>query len=189
MQRTELMLKPTPRVCRPGAADEPELTVRSLFDAEEAPLLRYAFALIGRRAVAEEIVQDAFLQLHVRWNEIEAPRAWLYRTVRNRIYNHVRDTRRETLTGDDPAEQSTVQEEETPEAALQRMEVAAALRQQLSQLDEVDQQLVKLKYFEGMKYRDISDKTGLSIGNVGYRLHHVLKELASRMKPLGIEEL
>ncbi len=82
-----------------------------------------------------------------------------------------------------------MQEEETPEAALQRMEVAAALRQQLSQLDEVDQQLVKLKYFEGMKYRDISDKTGLSIGNVGYRLHHVLKELASRMKPLGIEEL
>ena len=50
-------------------------------------------------------------------------------------------------------------------------------------------QLVKLKYFDGLKYRDISDKTGLSIGNVGYRLHHVLKELANRMKPLGIEEL
>ena len=82
-----------------------------------------------------------------------------------------------------------MQEEETPDAALQRMEVEAALRQQLTQLDEVDQQLVKLKYFEGMKYRDISSKTGLSVGNVGYRLHHVLKELASRMKPLGIEEL
>lgn len=189
MQRTELMLKPSPRVSRPGTTDECELTVRGLFDAEETPLLRYAFALLGRRAVAEEIVQEAFLQLHVHWDEIETPRAWLYRTVRNRVYNHIRDSRREVLTDDDSETQAPVLMEEPPDGLLHRLEVAAALRQQLSELNEVDQQLVKLKYFEGLKYRDISDQTGLSIGNVGYRLHHILKELAYKMKPLGIEEI
>ena len=57
----------------------------------------------------------------------------------------------------------------------------------VSQLDETDRQLVKLKYFEDLKYRDISAQTGLSISNVGYRLHHILKELAGKLRPLGID--
>ena len=56
------MLKPTPRVNQSGAQGVSKLTLRNLFDTEETPLLRYAFSLIGRRAVAEEIVQEAFLQ-------------------------------------------------------------------------------------------------------------------------------
>ena len=42
--------------------------------------------------------------------------------------------------------------------------------------------------FEGLKYRDISTRTGLSVSNVGYRLHHILKELARKLRPLGIDE-
>ena len=56
-------------------------------------------------------------------------------------------------------------------------------------IDDTDQQLVKLKYFEGLKYRDISAQTGLSISNVGYRLHHILKKLAGQLRPLGIDEV
>ena len=58
------MLKSTPRVNQSGANGAGEITLRDLFDREETPLLRYAFSLVGRRAVAEEIVQDVFLQLH-----------------------------------------------------------------------------------------------------------------------------
>lgn len=187
--QTELMLKPTPRVNRSGAQDERELTVRTLFDAEETPLLRYAFSLIGRRAVAEEIVQEVFLQLHIRWDDIDSPKAWLYRSVRNRVYNHVRDNRRETLGGDDGTSQSANDQEETPEAMILRMEATGVLRQTLQELNETDRQLVTLKYFEGLKYRDISDQTGLSVSNVGYRLHHILKELAAKLRPLGIDEI
>jgi RNA polymerase sigma-70 factor (ECF subfamily) len=78
-------------------------------------------------------------------------------------------------------------EDETPEAMLLRMEATAALRQILAELDETDRQLVKLKYFEGLKYREISVQTGLSVSNVGYRLHHILKELAGKLRPLGID--
>ena len=68
-----------------------------LFESEEAPLLRYAFSLVRRRAVAEEIVQEVFLQLHVKWNDVESPRSWLYRSVRNKVFNYMRDNRRETV--------------------------------------------------------------------------------------------
>ena len=183
------MLNPTPRVNRSDAKDVSELTVRALFDAEETPLLRYAFSLIGRRAVAEEIVQEVFLQLHVRWDEIESPRAWLFRSVRNRVYNHLRDNRREVFSGDDVNSSSLQDPEETPESMLLRLEATGTLRQMLEEMNETDQRLVKLKYFEGLKYRDISAETGLSVGNVGYRLHHILKELARKLRPLGIDEI
>ena len=186
-QRTEFMLKPTPRVNQSGAQGVSKLTLQTLFDTEETPLLRYAFSLIGRRAVAEEIVQEVFLQLHTQWDEVDSPRAWLFRSVRNRAYNHVRDNKREILNSDDREVQSPNAEDETPEAMLLRMEATGALRQIVEELDENDRQLVKLKYFEDLKYRDISAKTGLSISNVGYRLHHILKELAGKLRPLGID--
>jgi len=188
-QRTEFTLKPTPRVDQSSDPSASELTLRAVFDAEETPLLRFAFSLTGRRAVAEEIVQDVFLQLHAKWGEIDSPKAWLFRSVRNRAYNHLRDNHREILNGDDGEVQSQNAENETPETTLLRLEAIGALRQMVEELDETDRQLVKLKYFEDLKYRDISDRTGLSISNVGYRLHHILKKLAGKLRPLGIDEV
>jgi RNA polymerase sigma factor (sigma-70 family) len=186
-QRIEFMLNPFPRVNQSDSPGVGKPTLRTLFDAEEAPLLRYAFSLTGRRAVAEEIVQEVFLQLHTRWDHVDSPRAWLFRSVRNRAYNHNRDNKREVLTSEDCQSQSPNAEDETPEAMLLRTEAAGTLRLIVEELSEADRQLVKLKYFENLQYRDISERTGLSISNVGYRLHHILKELAQKLGQLGID--
>ena len=183
------MLKPTPRVNQAGAEGVSNLTLRTLFDTEEAPLLRYAFSLIGRRAVAEEIVQEAFLQLHTHWDDVVSPRAWLFRSVRNRAYSYIRDNQREMLNSDEREAQTPNPRDETPGDLLLQMEATGALRQILEELSETDRQLVTLKYFEGLKYRDISVQTGLSVSNVGYRLHHILKELADKLRPLGFDKI
>ncbi len=186
-QRIKSSLKPIFRINQPESRGTSKLTLRALFEAEETPLLRYAFSLIGRRAVAEEIVQEVFLQLHTHWDDVDSPRAWLFRSVRNRAFNYIRDNRREILGRDGRETQSPNAEDETPEALLLRMEAAGTLRQIVEELDGVDRQLVKLKYFDNLKYRDISAQTGLTISNVGYRLHHILKELAEKLRQLGID--
>ncbi len=187
-RQTRLILEPPPRVNGLVAPGVNELTLQSLFDSEETPLLRYAFSLVGRRAVAEEIVQEVFLQLHTHWDDVESPKAWLFSSVRNRALKHIRDNKREVLNEGDGNPQSLITEEESPEASLVHMEAIGALRQILEELDEPDRQLVKLKYFSDLKYRDISSQTGLNIGNVGYRLHHILKELADKLRKLGFDE-
>jgi DNA-directed RNA polymerase specialized sigma24 family protein len=56
-----------------------ELTLQSLFESEEtASAALCVFAGAGRRAVAEEIVQEVFLQLHKHWDDVDCPKAWLY---------------------------------------------------------------------------------------------------------------
>ena len=182
------MLKPTPEVKRAPDQGEQALALRSLFDSEEGPLLRYAFSFVGRRAVAEDIVQDAFLKLHSDWEKVDEPRAWIFRAVRNRAFNYLRKSKREVLRGREDDSASEDADDVTPEAMMQRMETIGALRQMLTELDEADRKIVKLKYFDNLKYREISERTGLTVGNVGYRLHHILKQLGERLRPLGIDE-
>lgn len=190
------MLNPTPTTTEvqfePIAqcdGNRPAMSLRELFETEESGLLRYAVALTGRRAVAEEIVQDVFLQLHARWEMVEQPRAWLYRSVRNRGINHLRRSKREKLQCDDDQTSTAIdQYGSAPDAIMAQVEDTVLLRQLILELSETDQRLVRLKYFEGHKYREISEQTGLSIGNVGYRLHHIMQQLASRLRPLGSED-
>ncbi len=188
LERDEAMLKSLPEVNLTDPPEKGALTLRTLFDDEESNLLRFAFSLTGRRAVAEEIVQEVFLQLHTKWAEVNEPRAWLFRSVRNRAFHHLRKSRRETLGTDDEATSIAECTNETPDELIVRMETVAELRQLVSQLPEKDRRLVQLKYFEDLKYRDISERTGLTISNVGYRLHQVVKKLAAGLLPRGGDE-
>ncbi len=175
---------PIPALHHPPSLPAALHSLQAVFVAEEAKLLRYAFGLVGRREIAEEIVQEAFLQLHAHWDQVREPVPWLYRSVRNRSANHHRDTRREVL-GDVPREPELGRE--APDEALRRLEAEGHLRLVVAELEATDQELLRLKYVEDLKYREIAERTGLSTGNVGYRLHHILKLLAAKLHQLGID--
>jgi RNA polymerase sigma factor (sigma-70 family) len=184
------MLKPTPlksdAEINQGVPSTERVTLRSLFDNEESNLLRFAFSLTGRREIAEEIVQEVFMQLHAKWSEVESPRAWLYQCVRNRAFHHIRKSKREILHGDEAALTNSAEDSvQPPDAMLEHMETTHTLQRLIEGLPETDQRLVRLKYFEGLKYREISERTGLTVSNVGYRLHQIMQTLASGLKPLG----
>jgi RNA polymerase sigma-70 factor (ECF subfamily) len=168
----------------PEQAPGKKPSLREVFDTEESPLLRYAHGLVGQRETAEDLVQEAFLRLHAHWDEVTHPRAWLFRCIRNLALNHLRDHRRET-----PLEGGREWESQSPgaEETLGKLEAIGALQLLVAELQEDDRALISLKYRDGLKYEQISERTGLSIGNVGYKLHHALKNLADSLRRLGVE--
>jgi RNA polymerase sigma-70 factor (ECF subfamily) len=159
------------------------VTLAALFEEEESALLGFAIGIVGRRSVAEELVQEAFLRLHQMGEQVENPRAWMYRSLRNLALNHIRDHSRETMT-DTPECSDTG---ESPIDELDRMEVLGTVRMLISELSPDEQTLLRLKYQDDLKYQDISRQTGLSVSNVGYKLHHLLKGLASSLRMAGID--
>lgn len=182
-------MKPAPvvvdpdRVIRLAPMNTEKPTLREVFEAEECPLLRFAHGMLGRREVAEDMVQDAFLKLHAHWDEVANPRAWLFRTVRNLALNHLRDHKRE-VSGEEAPEWSV---EVEPGEELARREAAGAVRMLIAEMADEDRALLVLKYDEDLKYEQISRRTGLSVGNVGYKLHHLLKGLGASLRRLGVE--
>lgn len=171
--------------CGPTALpDVPRaLTLPEIFEAEEGHLLGFALGLVGRRSVAEDLVQEAFLRLHQVWGEVENPRAWLYRSLRNLALNHLRDHRREEpMPESEPTAEATMPAEE-----MGKREAVGVVRTLLAELPPEDGELIRLKYTENLKYHEIARRTGMNAGNVGYRLHHLLKGLADALRRAGVE--
>lgn len=171
----------------PPPAPEPAeaaATLQEVFAREESPLLRYAFGLTGQRETAEDLVQDAFLRLHQHWDEVANPRAWLFRAVHNLALNHLRNSKPQTPLDLQPELPSATAD---PADALGHMETIGTLQLLVAELPPADRQLIRLKYHLKLKYDQISLQTGLSAGNIGYRLHHILKQLADSLRHLGIE--
>jgi RNA polymerase sigma factor (sigma-70 family) len=181
-------------VVQPGEAQSESPRVESieeLFQALESPLLAYALRLLDDMALAEDIVQDAFLKLQTRLGEVREPRRWLYRTVHNQALNQRRSLRKIVPLTPTPEESGRPAQDPPdplplPDEQLARLESIGLVRLSLQSLDPRSRELVQLKFGEDLSYKDISSRTGLTIGHVGYLLHHALKAIAAELAKAGV---
>jgi RNA polymerase sigma-70 factor (ECF subfamily) len=166
-------------------------TIEALFEALESPLLSYALRLAGERGAAEDIVQEAFMRLHAQFDEVREPQRWLYRTVHNLALNHRRRAGKilplhpPGPEGGSP-EADTADPQPLPDEQIARMEGVGLVRLSLETLDPRSRELVRLKFNEELSYKEISARTGLKIGHVGYLLHHALKAVADELARNGV---
>src|SRR5437899_2840010 len=166
-------------------------TIEELFAALEAPLLSYAFRLVGELSVAEDMVQEAFMKLHAQFEKVREPRRWLYRTVHNQALNHRRQA--DKIVPLNPREGGKAQTasdatdpQPLPDEQIARWEGIGLVRLGLEALDERSRELVRLKFNENLSYKEISARTGLKAGHVGYLLHHALKAMAEELARNGV---
>ena len=174
----------------------PPPTLKELFEELEAPLLLYAQKLVQNPDTAQDLVQDAFIRLHPRLQDVQQPRPWLYRTVHNlamnhhRKFNRVLQFRQEGDPDENPGSRGgiaePVDEAPLPDEQIEHLENVGLAMLCLNTLDEIAKKVVRLKFVEELSYKEISSRTGLSVGNVGYKLHHALKDLALEMERNGI---
>jgi len=59
------------------------------------------------------------------------------------------------------------------------------VRLSLESLDERSRELIHLKFSEGLSYQEMSARLGLTVGHVGYLLHHALKAIAADLSRNG----
>jgi RNA polymerase sigma-70 factor (sigma-E family) len=75
--------------------DDVTRSMGAVFAGEHERLVRVAYLLTGSSAVAEDVVQDAFVRLHRHWDGVRQPSAYLRVTVVNGCSAHHRRNRRE----------------------------------------------------------------------------------------------
>jgi RNA polymerase sigma-70 factor (sigma-E family) len=154
-----------------------------LYRAEYRNLVRLATLLNGRRDVAEEIVQDAFVKLDRSWDRVadEASRpAYLRSIVINLCRSDRRHKevvgRRRPLPSPDPAPA-----DHHAVVAEDQREVLAAVRA----LPTRQQQCMVLRFYEDMTEAEIAAALGISGGSVKTHLHRAMQTLAARLGELA----
>lgn len=145
------------------AADE---ALEELYAAHWRQLVRLSVLLVHDTGAAEEIVQDAFVAMHDRWNRLRDPDhalAYLRQTVVNRSRSALRHravVRRHLERQPHPVDVPPA--DEPAIATDRRRAVLDAMRQ----LPQRQREVIALRYFLDLSEADIADALGISRGAV-----------------------
>jgi RNA polymerase sigma factor (sigma-70 family) len=172
-------------------------TIEQVFEALESPLLIYARRLLGNGPGAEDVVQEAFMKLHMQFTEVRQPQAWLYRTVHNLAVDQQRHTGRHVNFGDSSKEgenastsaggEEMADSQPIPDEQIARWEGIGLVRLVMETLDERSREIIRMRFDEDMSYIQIAEHLGLKVGHVGYLLHHALKAMAVELAKLEVK--
>ncbi len=176
--------EPNPLAAR--LADGDLRAPRELVERHQAELYRYAFAMLGDRAAAEDAVQSAFeraLGALGRYPEERLRsmrlRAWLYRVTLNVVRNALRRRRREAP--EEPGKMSEIAGSAPSERREEVMDVLAAL----GRLPERQRTAVTLRYLQDLPYAEVCAATGWPEGTARTL---VRRGLARLRVLLGVEQ-
>jgi RNA polymerase sigma-70 factor (ECF subfamily) len=152
-----------------GCARGERQALARLHAAEAARMIGVADRLLRRRALAEEAVQDAFVQVWRRAESFDASkgsgRTWLYAILRNRCLNILRSESRTDLPGDDSVFERP-SEDDDPETVVARLGEASRLRACLQRLEPKRRQAIVLAYAHGLSHGELAGRLDLPLGTV-----------------------
>jgi RNA polymerase sigma-70 factor (ECF subfamily) len=157
-----------------------ETSFQDLYREAGPKLLAYIRRAAGDAALAEDILQDAFLRflrICPAGLEERQHKAYLYRTATTLLVDHWRRTRRERLWG-----LKTLFEERAPENRAMGGDVSRLF----TRLKPQQQALLWLAYVEGFDHREIAEALELGERSVRVLLFRARKRLAGALLEAGL---
>lgn len=159
-----------------------EVVLETLYDEYAHMLFRYAVTLLGNQDDAEDAVQEVFTRIaqqinHVR--RVENPKSYLFTATRNAAFSLLRSRqRRAMLTEAISADLLTSPcVESNPESLL--------VCQIFAELPVDQREVLVLKVFEEMTFKQIADVVGSSLNTVASRYRYAIEKLRGSMEADG----
>jgi RNA polymerase sigma-70 factor (ECF subfamily) len=148
-----------------------------LYEQLRPAVVAYVYHLIGSVQDSDDIVQTAFLRLHMQFQRsvrIENLRSWIYRVVHNLAMDYLRQVKVERAATERIAATPVEVPYDSPEAALiRRDEIEMAFRS----LNERERRCLMLRA-QGLTYSEIGDVLGISAKAVSVYLVRGLRKFA-----------
>jgi RNA polymerase sigma-70 factor, ECF subfamily len=153
-----------------------------IFDRHGDVAFSLAYRMCGRRSVAEDIVQEAFLSLwrsSVRYDRGRGSvRSWVLGVVHNRAIDAFRrDAVRITRTVGDESIAERMPAPDRTDAEVERRDEARQVRTALQELPPDQRQVIELAYFSGFSHSQIAEMLKLPAGTVKGRMRLGLTKL------------
>ncbi len=151
---------------------EPDIGV--IYDELAPRIYRYVYHRLGQQALAEDLTSEVFLRFLRARVAPENPAAYLYRIAHNLIVDHVRHNP-QLLSLDESIVYSGGEPQKMAEVEVERLR----LRRAILRLTPDQQQVIVLKYLEGLENADIAAVLDKPEGAVKSLQHRALRNLRS----------
>ncbi len=157
--------------------------MRAVMDRHAGPLTRYAASIVGDLGRAQDVVQDTLARLCREDRSRLEPHLveWLFTVCRNRALDVLRKENRMTRLS---AAEMAARPSPAPSPAheTERRDTHRRVLQELAALPRNQQEVVRLKFQNGLSYQEISHVTQLTVTNVGFLIHTAVKTLRQRLR-------
>jgi RNA polymerase sigma-70 factor (ECF subfamily) len=167
-------------------ATRDEAAFEKVFKTHFKALHAYAFTIIKDEAAAEEIVQNIFLKLWERSENLSiagSVSSYLYRAVYNESLNHIKHQKVRTAYG----QHLSFSMKDASDNAAKRVslkELEARLATALNELPEQCRTIFQLSRFEELRYREIAEQLQISTKTVENQMGKALKILRVKLADL-----
>lgn len=158
----------------------------ALLERYKDSLYGYIFRSVKNADVADDIFQETFVKVISTLNSgryVENGRfaAWVTRIAHNRIIDYYRQIKNEALQSTDASEVDVLNRKEfsdsTIEDSLITLQIHKDLRRLVGELPKSQREVVIMRYYKDMSYKEISDITGVSINTALGRMRYALINL------------
>jgi len=164
--------------------------LRGLIERYQGELHGFLTRLVGSRAGADDVFQEAFLQVHLSADSFDEERRfkpWLYTIAANKGRDFLRRQKRRQATSLDAPVGASGETalidlldgpDQAPASSLESSDEASIVKGVVDELPSHFREILLLAYFQKMSYAQISDSLAIPLGTVKSRLHAAVASFA-----------
>ena len=149
-------------------------------------LFSYIMQLIGNLSLADDVFQETFVKaiVTIRQGNYTASGkfgAWLLRIARNLIIDHFRQEKAEGVVSTDDGEVDILNRKELSDCTIEDdiidLQIRDDVRSLVRQLPQQQRQVLVMRFYKGLSFKEIADLTNVSINTALGRMRYAILNL------------
>lgn len=168
--------------------------LEQLYSRYESPIYNFIARYTGSRELAQDLLQETFTRVwcaaHLFDLDAGHFRGWLYKIALNLARSEMAKKRYAyhyvEVSALAPEEEPVHASAESPEAAALENDLSRTLAKALGQLSPPLREVIVLKHYQQLKFREIAEATQTPEGTLKARFHRALAQLKEILEPMEL---
>jgi RNA polymerase sigma-70 factor (ECF subfamily) len=165
---------------------------KELVDRYQKRAYLFARGMVHNSDDAYDLSQEAFVRAYKNLKKFDKAypfKVWLFHILSNLCKNHLRQkrTRARVMVDSGESAQQAVSATDSPDAAYQKSQTQAVVREAIARLPEKFREIIILSHFQEMSYEQMAQVLDIPRGSVMSRLYYARLKLREILEEMGVE--
>lgn len=166
-------------------------TISELIERHRRRVYDYIYLMVKDSEVAEDICQETFVKAirvieEGRYVDNGKFLSWVMRIAHNQVIDHFRRQQKSLTVTESDAGYDILGTQRLSEGSVEEQivkdQIEADLRKLVELLPEEQREVVKMRYYAGLSFKDIAEQTNVSINTALGRMRYALTNLRKMIK-------
>ena len=152
---------------------------RKLLQLYQKPLYNHVRNMVLNHDDADDVLQNTFIKIFSNLANFKGESklfSWIYRIATNEAITFMQQRARKQGISNEEVQQKAINKLES-DVYFDGNEIQLKLQNAVASLPEKQQMVFKMKYYQELKYEEISDLLGTSVGALKASYFHAVKKI------------